>query len=206
MLSLEKRPNIAIRFMFRSDTMYANNHHNCGLIRQEPEDFRQYCRDIMDFPKKGVVFKDITTLIKNGSVFKRAVDQIGWHFNLKKIDVIACIDARGFLVGAALAYKLVCGVVPIRKKGKLPWHVNSQTYDLEYGQDTLEIHQDAIEPCQQVLIVDDVLATGGTAGAVVSMIREMKGEIVGAAFLMELKDLKGREKLKDVYIYSLMEC
>lgn len=139
---------------------------------QSPEDFRKYCRDIADFPKKGVIFKDITTLLKNGKAFKRAVDEIARQFDVTKIDLIACIDARGFLIGAAMSYKLGCGLVPVRKKGKLPWHVNSMTYDLEYGQDTLEIHKDAIEPGQRVLIVDDVLATGGTAGAVVSLIRE----------------------------------
>lgn len=186
--------------------MYDVNRHNCGLIRQEPEDFRKYCRDILDFPKKGVVFKDITTLLKNGGIFKRAIDEMAWHFNLRRIDTIACIDARGFIIGAALAYRIGCGVVPVRKKGKLPWHVNSKMYQLEYGQDTLEIHQDAIEPGQQVLIVDDVLATGGTAGAVADLVRDMKGELVGAAFLMELKELKGRDKLPGVYIYSLMEC
>jgi adenine phosphoribosyltransferase len=183
----------------------ANSHHS-GLIRQEPEDFRQYCRDIVDFPKKGVVFKDITTLVKNGSVFKRAIDEIAGHFNPRSVDTIACIEARGFLIGAALAYALGCGVIPVRKKGKLPWRVNRKTYDLEYGKDILEIHQDAVDPGQRVLIVDDVLATGGTASAVVSLVREMKGEIVGAAFLLELKDLKGREKLQGVYVYTLMEC
>lgn len=178
---------------------------DCERTKQEPEDFRQYCRDIADFPKKGVIFKDITTLLKNGAVFKRAIDEIARHFNAESIDIIACIDARGFIIGSALAYKLGCGVVPVRKKGKLPWLVNRMTYDLEYGNDILEIHQDAIEPGQRVLIVDDVLATGGTASAVVSLVREMKGEIVGAAFLLELKDLKGRAKLQGVPVYSLME-
>ncbi len=182
------------------------NVHNSGLVKQEPEDFQKYCRDVVDFPKKGVVFKDITTLLKNGVVFKRAIDEIAGHFDLKNIDLIASIDARGFLIGAALAYKIGCGLIPVRKKGKLPWKVASMTYDLEYGKDTLEIHKDAIEPGQRVLIVDDVLATGGTAGAVVSLVKEMKGEIVGVAFLMELKELKGREKLKDVYVYSLITC
>ncbi|MBP1706755.1 MAG: adenine phosphoribosyltransferase [Chloroflexi bacterium] len=171
-----------------------------------PEDFRQYCRDIPDFPKKGVVFKDITTLLKNGAVFKRAIDEIARYFEFQSIDVIASVDARGFIIGAALAYKLGCGVVPVRKKGKLPWLVNSQTYDLEYGQDVLEIHRDAIEPGQKVLIVDDVLATGGTASAVVSLVQKMKGEIIGAAFLLELKDLKGRDKLPGIQVYSLIEC
>jgi adenine phosphoribosyltransferase len=173
---------------------------------QKPEDFEQYCRDVLDFPKKGVVFKDITTLLKNGPVFRRAIDRIARHFKSHQVDLIVTIDARGFLIGSALAYKLGSGLIPARKKGKLPWRVNSKTYDLEYGQDTLEIHQDAIQPGQRVLIVDDVLATGGTAAAVASLIKEMKGELVGAAFLMELKALKGREKIIDVDVYSLIEC
>ncbi len=171
-----------------------------------PFDFLKYCRDVVDFPKKGVIFKDITPLLKNGPVFKRAIDEIAAHFDLENSDLIACVDARGFIIGAALAYKIGCGLIPIRKKGKLPWQVTRVTYDLEYGQDTLEMHKDAIEPGQRVLIVDDVIATGGTAKAVASLIRMMKGEIIGAAFLIELKDLKGREKLKDLYVYSLVAC
>jgi adenine phosphoribosyltransferase len=172
----------------------------------EPIDFGKYCREVPDFPKKGVVFRDITTLLKDGKVFSQAIDEIARQFDTRNIDLIACIDARGFLIGAALAYKIGCGVVPIRKKGKLPWRVYQKKYDLEYGKDALEIHQDAIEPGQRVLIVDDVLATGGTAGAVVSLIQDMKAIIVGAVFLMELKDLKGREKLNGINIYSLIEC
>lgn len=170
------------------------------------EDFRKYCRDVPDFPKKGIVFKDITTLLKDGKVFKRAIDTLAANYDGQKIDTIACIDARGFLIGAALAYKLGCGLVPIRKKGKLPWKVNSQSYDLEYGQDTLEIHQDAFMPGSRILIVDDVLATGGTAAAVAALVKEMQGEIVGIAFFMELKGLKGRQKLPGIEIYSLMDC
>jgi adenine phosphoribosyltransferase len=186
--------------------MHLNSHGDQGLIRPKAEDFLPYCRDIPDFPKKGVIFKDITTLLKNDAVFKRAIDEIAQPFSTYHIDIVACIDARGFLIGAPLAYKLGCGLVPVRKKGKLPWHVKSQLYDLEYGQDTLEIHQDAIEPGQRVLIVDDILATGGTAAAVVSLVKEMKGEIIGTAFLMELKELKGRDKLQGINVYSLIEC
>jgi adenine phosphoribosyltransferase len=169
-------------------------------------DFKIYCREIPDFPKKGIIFRDITTLLKNGTVFKQAIDRIASEYEPKIIDEIVCIDARGFLIGAALAYKMGCGVIPVRKSGKLPWKVNRKTYDLEYGKDTLEIHQDAFEPGQKVLIVDDVLATGGTAAAVVSLVREMHAEVVGATFLMELKDLKGKEKLKDICVFSLIEC
>jgi adenine phosphoribosyltransferase len=169
-------------------------------------DFAQYCRDVPDFPKKGVIFKDITPLLKDGQVFKRAIDTIAGYFSPKKPEVITCIDARGFLVGSALAYRLNCGLVPVRKKGKLPWQVFSQMYDLEYGQDTLEIHADAFPPSRRVLIVDDVLATGGTAQAVVSMVKAMHGEIVGVAFLLELKTLNGRAKLPGMDIFTLMKC
>ncbi len=179
---------------------------DCPTEESGPFDFLKYCRDVVDFPKKGVIFKDITPLLKNGAVFKKAVDEIAAHFDLKNTDLIACVDARGFIIGAALAYKIGCGLIPIRKRGKLPWQVTSVTYDLEYGQDTLEMHKDAIEPGQRVLIVDDVLATGGTARAVVSLVKMVKGEIIGAAFLIELKDLRGREKLKDLYVYSLVSC
>jgi adenine phosphoribosyltransferase len=172
----------------------------------ETVDFAKYCRDVIDFPKKGIVFKDITTLLNNGYVFKQAIDKIAANFDLENIDLIACVEARGFIIGAALAYKIGCGLVPIRKKGKLPWQVTSVTYDLEYGQDTLEMHKDAIKVGQRVLIVDDVLATGGTAKAVVSLVREMRGEVGGAAFLIELKELRGREKLKDIYVFSLITC
>jgi adenine phosphoribosyltransferase len=176
------------------------------MIKPQQEDYSKYCRDIPDFPKKGIIFKDITTLLKNGPVFKRAIDDIASHFDQNKIDLVTCIDARGFLIGSALAYKIGCGLIPLRKKGKLPWQVFRKTYDLEYGQDCLEMHQDAIDPGQRVLIVDDVLATGGTAAAAVSLVREVKGDIVGVAFLMELTALKGREKLKSVNVFSLMGC
>ena len=169
-------------------------------------DFTRYCRDVPDFPKKGVIFKDITPLLKDGRVFKRAIDTIAAYFEARKPDIITCIDARGFLVGSALAYRLNCGLVPVRKKGKLPWQVFSQMYDLEYGQDTLEIHADAFSPGRRVLIVDDVLATGGTAQAVVSMVKAMQGVIVGVAFLLELKTLNGRARLPGLDIFTLMKC
>jgi adenine phosphoribosyltransferase len=169
------------------------------------EDFSQYCRDIPDFPKQGIIFRDITGLLKNGPAFKRAIDTIAEQYKKQKVDTVVCIEARGFLVGAALAYKLKAGLVPVRKKGKLPWKVYRKSYALEYGTDQLEIHQDSIEPGKNVLIVDDVIATGGTIEAVAALIAEMKGNIVGAAFLIELADLKGREKIKDVPIYALIK-
>jgi adenine phosphoribosyltransferase len=169
------------------------------------EDFKQYCRDIKDFPKPGIVFRDITGLLKNGPVFKRAIDAIAEQYKGKKTDAVVCIEARGFLVGAALAYRLGCGLVPVRKKGKLPWKVYRKSYALEYGEDHLEIHQDGIEAGKNILIVDDVIATGGTIGAVAELVREMKGNIIGAAFLIELTDLNGKEKIKDIPVFSLIK-
>jgi adenine phosphoribosyltransferase len=180
-------------------------HPNSGPVSKSTEDFSKYCRDIPDFPKKGVVFRDITGLLKNGPVFKRAIDEIARHYSLQMIDAVISIEARGFIIGAALAYRLGSGIVPVRKKGKLPWRVYRKAYSLEYGQDQLEIHQDGIEPGKNVLIVDDVIATGGTIEAVVELVKEMKGNIIGAAFLIELTELKGKEKIKDIPVFSLIK-
>jgi adenine phosphoribosyltransferase len=169
------------------------------------DDLRKYIRDVPDFPKKGVLFRDICGLLKNGAVFKRAIDELASHYKSQKIDAVVSIEARGFIIGAALAYRLGCGLVPVRKKGKLPWKVYRKSYNLEYGEDLLEIHQDAIEPGKDALIVDDVIATGGTIEAVAELIKELKGNIVGAAFLIELTELKGREKIKDIPIFSLIK-
>jgi adenine phosphoribosyltransferase len=168
-------------------------------------DFSQYCRDIPDFPKQGIIFRDITNLLKNGPIFKKAIDQIASQYQANRVDTILSMEARGFLIGSALAYRLECGLVPVRKKGKLPWKVHRKSYNLEYGQDELEVHQDSVLPDQNVLIVDDVIATGGTVEAVVKLIREMKGNILGAAFLVELEDLKGRDRIKGIPVYSLIK-
>ncbi len=169
------------------------------------KDFSKYVRDIPDFPKKGIIFRDITGLLKNGPVFKQLIDEMARHYDGQKVDAVVCMEARGFLIGSALAYRLGCGLIPVRKKGKLPWRVYRKAYDLEYGQDHLEVHQDGIQSGQNVLIVDDVIATGGTVGAVVELIKEMKGNIIGAAFLIELTFLKGRDKLKDIPVLSLIK-
>lgn len=168
------------------------------------EDFSKYVRDIPDFPKKGIVFKDITNLLKCGTVFKQVIDRIACEYSDKKIDAVISIEARGFLIGSALAYSLGCGLVPVRKKGKLPWRVYRKEYDLEYGQDHIEVHQDGICPGNNVLIVDDVIATGGTVEAVAKLVKEMNGNIIGAAFLIELAFLNGRDKIKDIPIFSLI--
>lgn len=175
------------------------------MVQKPAEDFSKYCRDIPDFPKKGIIFRDISVLLKNGPVFKRAIDEIARHYKRQTIDAVISIEARGFIIGSALAYCLGSGLVPVRKKGKLPWRVYKKAYNLEYGQDQLEIHQDSIEPGKNVLIVDDVIATGGTIEAVAELIKEMKGNIVGAAFLIELTELKGKEKIRDIPIFSLIK-
>lgn len=185
--------------------MWEKNCHNSGLASSPVEDFSKYCRDIPDFPKKGVTFRDITVLLKNGPVFKRAIDQIACQYAREKVDAVVSIEARGFIIGAALAYRLGSGLVPVRKKGKLPWRVYRRNYELEYGQDQIEVHQDGIEPDANILIVDDVIATGGTVEAVARLVKEMRGNILGAAFLIELMGLNGRDKIKDIPIFSLIK-
>ena len=180
------------------------DHTNVDNELKQQEYFKQYCRDVLDYPKPGIVFRDITNLLKNGPVFKQAIDQIAHNYSGNNIDIVVGIEARGFIIGTAIAYNLGCGLVPVRKKGKLPWQVYRKSYDLEYGQDHLEVHQDAVEPKQNVLIVDDVIATGGTVEAVVHLVKEMKGNIVGAAFLIELTELQGRQKILDIPIFSLI--
>ncbi len=169
------------------------------------EDLKDKIRDIPDFPKPGILFKDITTLLSDPRSYCRAVDLIAEQFIGKKIDLVVGIEARGFIMGAALAYKLGAGVILVRKPGKLPYKTHQTVYELEYGTDTLEIHQDAIQPHQRVIIADDLLATGGTMNAVLRLVEKMKGEIVGCAFLVELAFLKGREKLNHYPVFSLLQ-
>lgn len=162
-------------------------------------------RDIPDFPKPGILFRDITTLLKDKKAFKAAVDQLAKKYKNTRIDAVVAVEARGFIFGSVLAYKLGAGFVPVRKKGKLPWKTNSVTYELEYGTDTLEIHHDAIKPGSRVLIVDDLLATGGTIKAVTELVKQLNAKISGVAFLIELTFLKGRERLKGFPLYSLIK-
>ena len=168
------------------------------------DQLKDMIRDVKDFPKPGIGFKDITTLLRDASSFNRAVDLMAHRYLDEKFDVVLGVEARGFVMGAALAYKLNKGVILIRKPGKLPYKTNSISYDLEYGTDTLEIHQDAITPGERVLIVDDLLATGGTVKAVADLITNMGGEIVECAFLAELSFLSGRKKLEGLPVYSLL--
>lgn len=169
------------------------------------KDLKDAIRSIPDFPKKGILFRDITTLLQDKECFKRAIDQLGDRYINKGIDVIVAVEARGFVIGGGLAYKLGCGIVPVRKKGKLPAKIHQASYELEYGTDTLEIHQDAIKPGDRVLIVDDLLATGGTASAVIELVNKIQGKIVELNFLVELIDLNGREKLKNYPVFSLIK-
>ena len=160
---------------------------------------------IPDFPKPGILFRDITTLLKDKQAFKQAVDALSKRYKNKKIDLVVAVEARGFILGGAVSHKIGAGFVPVRKKGKLPWKTSSVTYDLEYGTDTLEMHQDAIKAGDRVLIVDDLLATGGTVKAVTELVKQLKGKITGIAFLIELSDLKGKDKLKGYPVYSLIK-
>jgi adenine phosphoribosyltransferase len=166
---------------------------------------KDYIRNIPDFPKPGILFRDITTLLKDKNAFKHAVDALFRKYKNKKVDVVVAVEARGFILGGAIAHKIGAGFVPVRKKGKLPWKTSCVTYDLEYGTDTLEMHQDAIKPGDKVLIVDDLLATGGTVRAVTELVKQAEAKICGIAFLIELVDLKGREKLKPYPIVSLVK-
>jgi adenine phosphoribosyltransferase len=168
-------------------------------------DLKSRIRDIPDFPKEGIIFKDITTLLQDGAAFKKSVNLLAQKFRKESIDLVVGVEARGFIFGAALAYKLGVGFVPVRKKGKLPAKTRSVTYQLEYGQDVLEIHEDAIPPKARVLIVDDLLATGGTVKAVSELVKAEKGVIAGVAFLVELQFLNGKNKLKDLPVYSVIK-
>ncbi len=169
------------------------------------EELKQSIRNIADFPKKGILFRDITTLLKDGQRFKEAVELIALKYQEKKIDKVAAVEARGFIFGGVAAYKLGAGFVPIRKKGKLPAETFEISYDLEYGTDTLQVHRDAIRPEDKVLIVDDLLATGGTARATCELIEKVKAEIAGVEFLIELTDLRGIEKLKGYPVHSIIK-
>ena len=169
------------------------------------QDFSQFIREVPDFPKPGILFKDITPLVGHPTAFHDAIDAIALRYERETIDVVVGIDARGFIFAAALAYRLNVVFVPIRKKGKLPYHTHATTYDLAYGTDTVEIHQDAFPKHSRVLICDDVLATGGTLAASVNLIEKLEGHIVGIALLIELTALNGKEKIPNHDIFSLIK-
>lgn len=169
------------------------------------ESLKKIIRDVPDFPKEGIVFKDITTLLSDAKSFQRVIDIMAHRYIDRDIDLVLGVEARGFIMGSALAYKLGKGVILVRKPGKLPYKTHSVSYDLEYGTDELHIHQDAIKKGQKILIADDLLATGGTVKAVIELIEQMGGEIVECAFLAELEFLKGREKLAPHESYALLK-
>jgi adenine phosphoribosyltransferase len=169
--------------------------------------YKTYIRDIPDFPKPGIIFKDIGPLLGNGPIFSEVVNRIAGlcDENAIRPDILACPEARGFIFGAALAFRLGVGFVPIRKPGKLPYKTTRVEYALEYGSDTIEMHIDAVKPGQRVLIVDDLLATGGTTCACADLIRKAGGVVAGCVFLVELGFLRGRERLNGYPTYSLIK-
>lgn len=165
---------------------------------------KEHIRDIPDFPQPGVVFKDITPLLADKKAFTYTIDAIAYQFDRDDIDKVLGIEARGFIVAAPLAYRFTAGLIPVRKKGKLPWDVESEAYTLEYGGETLEIHRDAIGPGERILVVDDVLATGGTAEATAHLTERCGGKVAGIATILELSFLGGRERLADYECFSLV--
>jgi adenine phosphoribosyltransferase len=168
------------------------------------EPLKALIRTIPDFPKPGILFYDITTLLKDPKGFAMLIDALAQYYMEKDIDLVLGIEARGFIFGPALAYRLNAGFVPVRKPRKLPGPTARVTYDLEYGSDTLEIHQDAIEPGQRVVVVDDLLATGGTMEATTRLVQQLGGKIAGLGFAVELDFLKGRDRLQDYDVFSLL--
>jgi adenine phosphoribosyltransferase len=168
------------------------------------EALKALVRTVPDFPKPGILFYDITTLLKDKSGFAQLIDALAAHYIEQRIDLVLGIEARGFIFGPALAYRLNAGFVPVRKPRKLPAPVARVTYDLEYGTDTLEIHTDAIKPGQRVVLVDDLLATGGTMEATVKLVKQLGGEIAGLGFAVELDFLKGRERFDEYDVFSLL--
>ena len=169
------------------------------------DELQKLIREVPDYPKPGILFYDLTTLLKNKKGFKGLIDRLCTHYEGHQIDLVAGIEARGFIFAPALAYRLNAGFVPIRKPKKLPGKVASVTYQLEYGADSMEIHEDAIKPGQRVLICDDLLATGGTAAAAVKLVQQLGGKVAGAAFAVELSFLNGRAKLPGVDVFSLLD-
>lgn len=169
------------------------------------QELKDIIRNVPDFPKKGILFKDITTLLGDAKSDQRMVDLLAHRYVGEKIDKVVGVEARGFIIGAALAYKLGAGIVLVRKPGKLPSATYKKTYDLEYGTDTLEIHTDAIKPGERVIVADDLLATGGTMSAVVDMVQELGADLVECCFMAELEFLDGKKKLPEGKVFSLLK-
>lgn len=176
-----------------------------AIQKIKKSELKDHIRDIPGFPKEGIIFKDITTLLKDRAAFKKSIDLLAGKFKKKNIEAVVGVEARGFIFGAALAYKLGAGFIPVRKKGKLPSKTKRVTYELEYGSDVLEMHEDALAPGTRVLVVDDLLATGGTIRAVLDLVQAEQAVVAGVAFLVELRFLKGKNKLKDFPVYSVIK-
>ena len=168
-------------------------------------ELKKLIREVPDYPKPGILFYDVTTLLKDKQGFHLLIDSLCSHYAGKHIDIVVGIEARGFIFAPALAYRLAAGFVPVRKPKKLPAKTAQVTYELEYGTDTLEIHEDAVKPSQRVLVCDDLLATGGTASATVKLVRQLGGDVTGAAFAVELNFLNGRAKLPGLDVFSLIQ-
>ncbi|MHC5061013.1 MAG: adenine phosphoribosyltransferase [Planctomycetota bacterium] len=171
---------------------------------KKPVQLADYIRDIPDFPKPGILFRDITPLLADKDAFAAAVEAIAQPYVGFNVDYVAAVEARGFIFGASVAEALQAGFIPVRKQGKLPFRTESVTYDLEYGSDTLEVHSDAVKAGSRVLIVDDLLATGGTMSGACGLMAKLNAEIVGLSFLIELTGLRGREKLTDYSIHTVI--
>jgi len=169
-------------------------------------DLASLIRDVPDFPVPGILFKDITTLLRNAAALREVVTRLAEQYADAQVDIVAAIESRGFIFGAPLAVQLGAGFVPVRKPGKLPAQAISESYTLEYGTNTLEMHVDAIQPGQRVLVVDDLLATGGSARAAVNLVERLGGKVVGLAFVVELDFLNGRQKLTGYPVHSLVHC
>lgn len=168
-------------------------------------ELRGKIRDIKDFPTEGILFKDITTLLRDGPAWRFAVDSLASHYQSDRVDVVVGVESRGFIFGGALAYALGCGFVPARKPGKLPWETVDATYELEYGTDTLQIHADAFREGSRVIVLDDVLATGGTAKAKIELVERLGAVVVGVLFVIELTFLHGRDRLDGYDVHALID-
>ena len=204
----------ALRQRFASKALFGYNSHGLHFIQpashyhteEDPTmDLAKMIRDVPDFPVKGILFKDITTLIQDPVALKNAIDRMAKPYKGKAIDLVAAIESRGFIFGAPLAYNLGAGFVPVRKPNKLPADTISASYTLEYGTNTLELHKDAVKPGQKVLLVDDLLATGGSARAAATLIEQLGGEVVGIVFLIDLTFLNGIENLKGYDVKSIIQ-
>ena len=196
--------DVVFPFPYFGPIYWRQAEHVMEAPKRETMDLRPYIRDIPDFPKPGILFKDITPLLKAPAAFREAIDALARRYAPREVDAIIGVDARGFLLAAPLAYRLGKPLVPVRKQGKLPFETVTVTYDLEYGTDAVEMHTDGISSGQRVLVVDDLLATGGTLAATARLVEEIGGRGEGLAVLVELTELNGRDRLQGYDLFSLI--